>query len=122
MYYVSEEAASWFCAINLSSLFFFSFPSCFLPHVTTYSSEQEERIEVNFSTHVFMMDLQEDEENSDPVWVYPEDDEAEWLEGIEITEDESLTHNPLEDIILMPSNFDSKKSSIQGPHSFTAYK
>jgi hypothetical protein len=69
-----------------------------------------------------MMDLQEDEENSDPVWVYPEDDEAEWLEGIEITEDESLTHNLLEDIILMPSSFDSKESSIQGPHAFTAYK
>ena len=90
--------------------------------LTNLSQDSKSDMEIEDSFFSYLVDLEEEEEKvSTPVWEYPEDDEIE-MDQMEIIEDDLARHNSAEDVILMPTNFDSEQSPNNDPFAFTAYK
>ena len=92
--------------------FFFSFvnvTSHIPSHTYDHSSELNLGMEAGFSMYTVFISPSEDDEESDPVLVYP--DEAEMSE---ISGDSSLSYDTNEDIIFMPNdfNFDGHSHSL----------
>jgi len=89
-------------------------------HIRDLDSEIYLGIEAGFSSYTVAISSEEVEEKSEEILVYPEDEEEGKM--VEISEDDSITHDEAEDVILMPDNFDLDKPDKIHPFAFTAYK
>ena len=89
-------------------------------HIRDLDSEIYLGIEAGFSSYTVTISSEEAEEKSEEILVYLEDEEEGKM--VEISEDDSITHDEAEDVILMPANFDSDKPNNIHPFAFTAYK
>jgi hypothetical protein len=119
---VQGDFKSIISSVHLTILLQTYFPVWETSTFLTYSSRFKIEMEAGCENYFMSIQGKENKEDSSgtPVWIYPEDDEPK--ESLQFIEDETITLDSSDDIILMSEDLESDSHEKKEPYAFTAYK